>query len=178
MILTGPRIEEEVRAGRITIDPFDSFAVGPNSVDLLLAPEIARYNRRRGTPTQPLDMRVATPTTTEEIGDDGYLLLPGVLHLARTIEVIGSDHYVPIVEGRSSVGRLGLSVHVTAGFCDTGFHGTITLEMHVIEPLRVYPRVPICQVYFLKPEGTIRLYEGRYQGQRAITASRMHRGLK
>lgn len=176
MILTGPRIEEECRAGRIVIEPFDALAVGPNSVDLRLAPEIATY--KRGTPAKPLDMRRPTDTTVESFGDEGYLMLPGVLHLARTIEVIGSDHYVPIVEGRSSVGRLGLSVHVTAGFCDTGFHGTITLEMHVIEPLRIYPDVPICQVYFLKPEGQIRLYEGRYQGQRLITASRMHRGLK
>ena len=159
------------------IEPFDSLAVGPNSVDLRLAPEIATYVSDRKQ--RPLDMRRPTDTVTEKIDEGpGYLMMPGVLHLARTIEVIGSDQYVPIVEGRSSCGRLGLSVHVTAGFCDTGFHGTITLEMHVIEPLRIYPGVPICQVYFLKPEGQIRLYEGRYQGQRAITASRIHQGLK
>jgi dCTP deaminase len=65
-----------------------------------------------------------------------------------------------------------MHVHVTAGFCDLGFRGTITLEIHVIHPIRVYPNIPICQAYFLKPQGVIELYNGRYSGQVDPTPSR------
>ena len=123
-------------------------------------------------------MRAENRTETLTIPEDGLMLYPGVLYLGRTIECIGSNCFVPIVEGRSSVGRLGISVHVTAGFCDLGFKGTITLEMHVIHPVKIYPNVPICQAYFLKPEGAIELYKGRYQGQVEPTASRFGRTVE
>jgi dCTP deaminase len=119
-----------------------------------------------------LDMRKGNTTYELEIPEEGLILWPGILYLGRTIECIGSNKFVPIVEGRSSVGRLGIHVHVTAGFCDVGFKGTITLEIHVIHPVRVYPNIPICQAYFLKPEGKIELYKGRYQNQEDPTPSR------
>lgn len=187
MILTGPAIEERVASGEITLDPYDPQLVGPNSVDLRLHHELRVYGEipehRRGEPGAvpwrpsigcPLDMKRPTPTRPVIIPEDGLILTPGILCLGRTIERIGSELFVPIVEGRSSCGRLGLQVHMTAGFCDTGFEGTITLEMTVVHPLRIYPNVPICQVFFLRPEGAIRLYEGRYQGHVDPTPSRMH----
>lgn len=186
MILTGPKIEECLKDGSIHIDPLGENLVGPNSVDLRLHPEMKVYavdNDFRGLgfrkiPTQgePLDMKHLWSTMPLEIPADagGYVLMPGILYLGRTIETIGSNEFVPMVEGRSSCGRLGLQVHMTAGFCDTGFKGTITLEMTVVHPLRIYPGVAIAQVFFLRPEGAIRLYKGRYQGHTEATASRMH----
>lgn len=185
MILTGPRIEELVKENIITVDPYDPKLVGPNSVDLRLHKDMKIYGsiENRGKPDaftrrphggHPLDAKQENDSIPLEIPDDGYVLQTGTLYLARTVERIGSDLYVPMVEGRSSCGRLGLQVHMTAGFCDTGFCGTITLEMTVVHPLRIYPDLPICQVFFLRPEGTIRLYKGRYQGHTDATVSRMH----
>jgi dCTP deaminase len=186
MILTGPYIEDCIREGEIVVDPYDPKLVGPNSVDLRLHKDLKIYSElpphrgrpgaMRGPPTEhhPLDMKTSFSTRTMEIPEQGFLLKPNVLYLGRTIERVGSKAFVPMVEGRSSCGRLGLQVHMTAGFCDTGFEGTITLEMTVVHPLRIYPNVPICQVFFLRPEGKIRLYEGRYQGHVEPTASRMH----
>lgn len=177
MILTGPKIEKCLKDGTIVIDPLGENLVGPNSVDLRLHPEMRTYFRTaRGLPSisLPLDVRQPFPTKKLEIPEDGYILSPRMLYLARTVETIGSDHFVPMVEGRSSCGRLGLQVHMTAGFCDTGFKGTITLEMTVVHPLRIYPNISIAQVFFLRPEGAIRLYRGRYQGHTDATPSRMH----
>lgn len=188
MILTGPKIEECLKDGTITIDPVGENLVGPNSVDLRLHPEMRVYRRpeprlgceywggKWGPPSRsdPLDMRSDFLTTPVQISEEGYILQPGILYLGRTVETIGSDVFVPMVEGRSSCGRLGLQVHMTAGFCDTGFKGTITLEMTVVHHLRIYPDIPIAQVFFLRPEGAVRLYKGRYQGHVDATPSRMH----
>lgn len=171
MILTGPEITAAHARGAITLDPYEPELVGPNSVDLRLANELLVYEYGgHGV----LDMRKDNPTRVVEFPANGVVLDPGTLYLARTVEVIGSDEYVPIVEGRSSVGRLGIRVHQTAGFCDTGFKGTITLEIDVVQRVRIYPGVPICQAYFLKTLGDIRLYKGRYSGQRDVAASRLH----
>jgi len=170
MILTGPEIERQVAAERICIDPYDPQNVGPNSVDLRLYGDLRVYE------DEILDMGKDNPTRPIGIPASGRVLKPGRLYLGRTKERIHSDHYVPMVTGRSSVGRLGLHVHVTAGLCDTGFNGTITLELMATQPIRVYADRRICQVTFSAVVGDIRLYEGRYQGQEDVTASRMHIG--
>lgn len=191
MILTGPEIEKQADEGRILISPWEHGhslgRAGPNSLDLKLDSDmvvyrrgwnIHRYGRVLGGVLNwfepPMDMHADNPARHLTIPEEGLVLQPGVLYLGRTIETVGTDHYVPMVEGRSSVGRLGMEVHITAGFCDTGFKGSITLEISVVHPLRVYAGERICQVYFTRPEGKIRLYEGRYQGQTDPTASRMH----
>lgn len=170
MILTGPEIERQVAAERIVIDPYKPQNVGPNSVDLRLYSELRIYR------DSVLDMDQDNPTNPLTIPEEGFVMLPGRLYLGRTVERIHSDHYVPMVTGRSSVGRLGLHVHVTAGLCDTGFNGTITLELMATQPIRVYSGRRICQVTFSAVVGDLRLYEGRYQGQEDVTASRMHLG--
>ncbi len=179
MILTGPKIEECLKEGSIVIDPLGDNLVGPNSVDLRLHAEMKVYEGSSlPSALKPLDTKASNRTKDVAVPNEGYVLMPNTLYIGRTIETIGSDMFVPMVEGRSSCGRLGLQVHMTAGFCDTGFKGTITLEMTVVHPLRVYPGLAIAQVFFLRPEGQIRLYKGRYQGHTDATASRMHEQRK
>lgn len=182
----------------IVVEPYEDSLVGPNSVDLRLGKAMLVYEDlvewrpspkpgagllswekwiRPDDPINPLgrsvlDMRRDNPTRELDISDDGIVLRPGILYLGTTVERIGSNEFVPIVEGRSSVGRLGIHVHVTAGFCETGFFGQITLEIHVVHPVRVYAGAPICQAYFLTPSGSIELYKGRYQDQVGPVASR------
>jgi dCTP deaminase len=186
------------RMNYIDIDPYDPELVGPNSIDLRIGNELLVYeagferhqyfseeaSSLKSNPDRNwmgslglssesvIDMNGENETHKLALPEEGLTLWPGILYLASTIETIGSNSFVPIVEGRSSVGRLGIHVHVTAGFCDLGFRGTITLEIHVIHPVRIYPNKPICQAYFLRPEGEIELYKGRYQNQVEPTASR------
>lgn len=156
-ILTGAEICSEVAKGRIVIDNFDPSRVGPNSYDLHLHSELKLYR------DSCLDMRRQHETVPYVIPEEGTLLEPGHLHLGRTVERTFTKHYVPMIEGRSSIGRLGMSIHVTAGFGDVGFDNFWTLEIHVIQPLQIYPGVKICQVYFMTPVGEIREYKGKYQ---------------
>ena len=103
------------------------------------------------------------------------ILEPGVLYIGATKEIISSDKYISAIDGRSSIGRLGINIHATAGFGDIGFEGTYTLEISVIQPILLLPNILIGQVYFTKPYGDIDfLYRGRYYGQQDPTTSRLH----
>lgn len=170
-MLTGPEIARQVEAGRITIDPYDPAQLGPNSYDLRLHPHLVWYD------VDPcggvLDAAEENPTFTTAIPPEGFVLWPGRLYLATTVERAGSDHYVPCIEGRSSVARLGVSVHVTAGFGDHGFDGQWTLEMTAVHPVRVYAGLRVCQVFFDELTGERRPYRGRYAGQAGPQASRL-----
>ena len=171
MVLTGNEIEKQISEGKIKIHPFTSDYVGANSVDLRLADDLLVYDLGA---TGILDTNKEPRTTAVDKGSDGsFLLLPNKLYLGRTVESISSDHYVPIVEGRSSIGRFGIQVHMTAGVCDLGFSGTITLEITSVHPVKIYPNQRICQVLWLKSEGARRMYAGRYQNQKGATPSRM-----
>ena len=172
MILTGPAIEAAIAAGDIVIDPYIPENVGPNSVDLRLSSKLLVYVLGGG---RCLDMHEDNETTALIIPQDGLILLPGTLYLGQTIEHTETPMHIPMVEGRSSVGRLGMKVHVTAGFGDVGFRGTWTLEIEVTHPLRVYAGERVCQVYFSEVRGLIRRYEGRYQDQDEPTPSRFYR---
>lgn len=114
-----------------------------------------------------LDMRAENPVRDLDIPARGLVLIPGRLYLGSTIETTASGPFIPCIEGRSSVGRLGLQVHVTAGFGDRGFHGTWTLEMTVVQPLRIYAGVEVCQISFASCEGArdADTYRGKYLGQ-------------
>ena len=141
MILSGKMIHE--RLGRdITIEPFDRARLNPNSYNLSLADELVVYE------DGVLDMKKKNPTRSIQIPAAGFELQPRTLYLGRTAEFTRTDNFVPMLEGRSSVGRLGLFVHVTAGFGDVGFAGYWTLEMYCIQPVRIYPNVEICQIYY------------------------------
>lgn len=189
-MLTGPEIIARVKAGSIVIDPFIEDHVGPNSVDLRMGNKLLVYplRPRRTVPqdeeghifpfalvheelmewTDVLDMK-KKPKTDELIipADVGLVLIPGKLYIGSTMEYTESHDVVPGIEGRSSVGRLGIDVHATAGFGDIGFKGTWTLEISVTHPVRVYPGVRICQLYFQEAIGEQTLYtSNKYQGQR------------
>lgn len=124
----------------------------------------------------PLDMHEENETIEFEIPEEGFVLQPGVLYIARTVERTWTDKYIPMINGRSSGGRLGISIHICAGFGDIGFDGTWTLEITCVEPVRVYPNSEIAQVCFFKPYGKVKdLYRGRYFQQEDATASRFNR---
>lgn len=126
---------------------------------------------------EPLDMKTNNETVEITIPEEGLILYPGILYIGRTVERTWTDKFIPMINGRSSGGRLGISIHICAGFGDVGFDGTWTLEITVVEPIRIYPNTEIAQVCFFKPCGKIRkkdLYKGRYLGQESATASRFH----
>jgi dCTP deaminase len=157
MILTGKKIAEARASGDITIDPFDRENVGPNSLDVTLAPELLVYD------CEVLDPRARNPTIPFTIPSDGFILQPGELYLGSTVEKVGSNIYVPCLEGRSSLARLGLSIHQTAGFGDLGFIARWTIEIMVIRPVRIYAGMRIGQFAFYAVKGEVdQLYRGKY----------------
>ena len=127
-----------------------------------------------------LDLHERDETEDIYIGvDDGIILYPNKLYLGTTIERTWTNKYVPILNGRSSVGRKGLTIHVTAGFGDIGFDGKWTLEMTVVHPLKIYFADEICQVaYFTIDGNTDYQYNGRYQGQNDVTESKSEENKK
>lgn len=178
-VLVKPDIIKEIGKGRIVIAhdgkplPAEDLHIGPNSIDLHLHREMRKYVGY----LDQLDARKDNPTERLEISDRGYILLPGELYIARTIESTYTPHHVPFVGGRSSIGRLGLSVHQTAGFGDVGFRGTWTLEISVIKPVKIYPGMRIAQLWFFTTSSELAekdRYQGRYQDQEDATAYRGH----
>ena len=173
MILSGPEIAHQVQEGRITISDFDPARVNPNSYNLCLHNELLVYT------DEILDMKQPLNTQSLIIPEEGFVMEPGRLYLGRTVEFTGTDHFVPMLEGRSSIGRLGLYIHVTAGFGDIGFRGYWTLELQCVQPVRIYPFVEICQIYYHWLEGDVALYSsGKYQGNTGIQPSLIHRDFE
>ena len=153
--------------------PFVPAQLNPNSYNLRLHNELLVYE---GT---DLDMRRVNTTERRSIPPEGLLIQPGQLYLGRTVEYTETYGLVPMLEGRSSIGRLGLMVHATAGFGDIGFRGYWTLEMFCVQPLRIYADVEICQICYHSVEGDYDDYEGgKYQGNNDIQASLLYRELK
>ncbi|MDR2505003.1 MAG: dCTP deaminase [Oscillospiraceae bacterium] len=170
MILSGLEILRQMDKGTIEISPFDKRLVNPNSVNLRLNDRLLVYS------DPVLDMKRDNPTRSVTIPREGIVLTPGALYLGRTLEYTRTDCFVPMLEGRSSIGRLGLYIHVTAGFGDVGFKGFWTLEMHCIHPIRIYPFVSICQIYYHSIEGDYVPYtSGKYQGNTDVEASKMYK---
>ena len=111
-----------------------------------------------------LDTQKKNPVKEIIIPEAGYVLQPDHIYLGCTAERMGSEYFVPIIRGKSSIGRLGLFVHITADLIDIGSINQWTLMMHAIQPLRIYPHMLIGQVTFWEAQGQINLYEGKYQG--------------
>ena len=169
MILSGPEIARQVALGRIRIDPFDESRAGPNSYNLRLHDRLLVYT------ADELDMRIRPETEELVIPREGLVLRPGRLYLGRTVERTATEHYVPMLEGRSSIGRLGITVHVTAGFGDIGFDGCWTLEIQCVHPVRIYAGVAVCQIYYHEIAGEIQLYHSRkYQHSDEILPSLLY----
>ena len=172
MILSGNEIRQRIAAGDIVIEPFDQAQLGPNSYNLRLHPKMLAYTEAVLGPKR--DNR----TREIIIPPEGYVLKPGRVYIASTEEWTETRNLVPMLVGRSSVGRLGLAVHVTAGFGDIGFRGRWTLELAATEPVRIYPGMEICQIYYRTICGVILdEYVGKYVGQEVPTASRMYKEM-
>lgn len=189
MILSGLKIADEVKAGRIYISDFDEKRLNPNSYNLRLADEVLVYDKYANCKSifdkaacfidslfHPgkyiLDMKKENPYRIEKIPENGFVMRPGKLYLARTMERTRTDCYVPMLEGRSSVGRLGIFIHATAGFGDVGFDGYWTLELSCVQPVRIYPGVEICQIYYHTIDGDYVPYKsGKYQGNHGVQPS-------
>ena len=149
MILSDRRILEEIRAGRIVIKPFRRQNLGSNSYDVHLGPYLATY--RDGA----LDAKKSSEIDEFRIPDRGFVLVPGQLYLGVTQEYTETHAAVPFLEGKSSVGRLGIDIHSTAGKGDIGFCNYWTLEMSVKLPVRIYRGMPIGQLIYFEVSGEV-----------------------
>ncbi|HTU27343.1 MAG TPA: dCTP deaminase, partial [Pirellulales bacterium] len=171
MILSGHEIRRNL-GSNIIIDPFDEARLNPNSYNLTLHNELMTYEE------VVLDMAKPNRVRRLIIPPEGLVLGPNQLYLGRTVERTETHNLVPMIEGRSSVGRLGLFVHVTAGFGDVGFCGYWTLEMFAVQPVRIYPGVPICQIFYHQVVGAITEYvSDKYQHNRDIQPSLLFKEL-
>jgi dCTP deaminase len=186
-VLSDGTILELVESGRIRIDPWDPTMVQPASVDVRLGDSFRVFHNHRAS---AIDLRNPPSNLTEEVvvptdGGESFVIHPGEFCLGRTLEWVElPDDIVARIEGKSSLGRLGLIVHATAGFCDPGWQGTLTLELNNLTrvPIKLYPGLPIAQLSFmaldkpaLRPYGSAGL-GSHYQGQRAATESRYEGG--
>ena len=169
MILSGLEIKNHIDH-EIIIDPFDEKKLNPNSYNLSLHNELLIYTH------ESLDMRKDNPTEKILIPSEGFMLMPGKLYLGRTHEDTKTEGYIPMLEGRSSIGRLGICIHVTAGFGDVGFAGYWTLELFCVQPVRIYSGVQIAQIYYhtiTKPYE--RYINGKYQNNKGIQPSMLYK---
>jgi dCTP deaminase len=179
--LSDGTIRALVEQGRIGMDPWDPSMVQPASVDLRLGDSFRVFHNHR---VSHIDLREPPANLTEEVTigpDEPFVIHPGEFCLGRTLEYVElPDDIVARVEGKSSLGRLGLIVHATAGFCDPGWKGTLTLEFNNLTrvPIRLYAGLPIAQLSFMaldkpaeRPYGSKDL-GSHYQGQVAATESR------
>ena len=149
MILTDIKILEEMKKGMIVISPFDRKFLGSNSYDVHLGRHLAVYK------SDILDAKVHNQIEHFEIPDDGLILLPHRLYLGVTDEYTETRAHVPFLEGKSSIGRLGIDIHATAGKGDIGFCNTWTLEISVKQAVRVYHGMPIGQLIYFEVSGEI-----------------------
>ena len=172
MILSGKEIEKQLNR-KIFIDPFRPGQLNPNSYNLRLHNKLLVYDE------DVLDMKTPNKVKEMEIPPEGLTLEPNKLYLGRTLEYTRTEDYVPMLEGRSSVGRLGLFIHVTAGFGDVGFSGYWTLEIFCVQPVRIYAGVEICQIYYHTIDGEYERYNsGKYQLNQGIQPSLLYRDFE
>jgi dCTP deaminase len=149
MILTDLKILQEMEKGTIVISPFDRKFLGTNSYDVHLGRHLATYTN------DILDAKVHNTIDHFQIPDEGLVLLPHRLYLGVTEEYTETHHHVPFLEGKSSIGRLGIDIHATAGKGDIGFCNTWTLEISVKQPVRIYHGMPIGQILYFEISGEI-----------------------
>lgn len=155
MILSDKKILAAIQTGEIVIEPFQLECLGTNSYDVHLGKWLATYV------DEVLDARRHNKIAYLEIPEEGFVLQPGTLYLGVTEEYTETHNAVPFLEGKSSVGRLGIDIHATAGKGDVGFCNTWTLEISCTQPVRVYAGMPIGQLIYFLVEGDIQTYYNR-----------------
>ena len=147
MILTGPEILKQHKIGRIRIDPFHPDQISPNSYDFRLGDVLEVYER------EDLDARADNPRTRIKIPEEGIVLGTNRVYLAQTQESIGSEDFVPMIHARSSVARLGLFIHVTCDLIEMGSYDRSILQLHAVQPVRIFQGMRIGQVTFWSVTG-------------------------
>ena len=158
MIFTDKTILKSIEEKKIVIEPFDRSCLGTNSYDVHLGKYLGTYNDR------VLDAKKHNTITHFEIGPEGIVLEPGTLYLGVTEEYTETFNAVPFLEGKSSVGRLGIDIHATAGKGDVGFCNTWTLEISCVQPVRVYAGMPVGQLIYFALEGDVINYYNKKEG--------------
>ncbi|MBC3365821.1 deoxycytidine deaminase [Pseudomonas sp. SWRI154] len=154
MILTGQEIINSVDNGNITISNFDYSRINPNSYNYLLGNEIKAFSGKDTDGSPKFD--------TITLNDEGYVLHPGSMYLGVTDEIIGSSLFAMSLIGRSSIGRLGLFLQISANLGHTTSRHQWTLELHAARPIRIYPKMPIGQVSFWKNDGSVQCFGKTY----------------
>lgn len=187
MLLSDRDIRGEIDAGRVVLEPYDAAMVQPSSVDVRLDRYFRVFENHRYPHIDPASEQPDLTRLVETAGEDPFVLHPGEFVLASTFEVVTlPDDVAARLEGKSSLGRLGLLTHSTAGFIDPGFTGQVTLELSNVAnlPIAIYPGMKIGQISFYQmstpadvPYGSPEL-GSKYQGQRGPTASAMHRDFR
>ncbi|MFT5167600.1 MAG: dCTP deaminase [Saprospiraceae bacterium] len=162
MVFSDKKILEAIEKGDIVIEPFDPKALGTNSYDVRLGKYLATYK------DEILDAKKHNEIDEIEIGPEGYVILPGTLYLGVTVEYTETHTAVPFLEGKSSVGRLGIDIHATAGKGDVGFCNTWTLEISCVHPVRIYAGMPIGQLIYFAVEGDIENYYNKKSNAKYI----------
>ncbi len=183
MLLSDRDLKAAIAEGRLGLDPYDEAMVQPSSIDVRLDRYFRVFANHRYTHIDPAVAQDDLTELVEPEGDEPFILHPGEFVLGSTLEVITlADDLASRLEGKSSLGRLGLLTHSTAGFIDPGFSGHVTLELSNVAnlPIRLYPGMKIGQICVLPlsspsehPYGSS-VYGSRYQDQRGPTPSRSH----
>lgn len=174
MILGGKEIQKRIENEDIKISNFSKDRINPNSYNLTLHNKLYVYE------DEVLDCKKPNKIKEIIIPEEGLILQPGELYLGRTVEKTETHGVVPMLEGRSSVGRLGIFIHVTAGFGDVGFDGYWTLEIQCVKPVKIYPNMEICQIYYHTILGDYDEYskKGKYQNNTDVQASMLYKDFK
>ena len=187
MVLSDRSIRAEIESGRITIDPYDASLIQPSSVDVRVDCRFRVFHNAR---YPYIDVRQPMDGLTEPVevaGGEPFILHPGEFVLGQTLERVSlPDDLVARLEGKSSLGRLGLLIHSTAGFVDAGFSGNLTLELSNVAnlPITIYEGMPIGQISFMRMDGPVENPYGsqttgsKYQGQAEPTPSRFHENFR
>jgi dCTP deaminase len=183
MLLSDRDLIDELKAGQLQLEPFDPALVQPSSIDVRLDRFFRVFNNHLYTHIDPSEQQDDLTVMVEVTDGQPFVLHPGEFVLASTLEVITlGDQFAGRLEGKSSLGRLGLLTHSTAGFIDPGFSGHVTLELSNVAnlPIRLWPGMKIGQLCIFRlsspaehPYGAA-VYGSRYQGQRGPTASRSY----
>ncbi len=181
MLLSDRDLIAEIKSGQLALEPFEPGLVQPSSVDVRLDRLFRVFNNHLYTHIDPAQQQDDLTSLVEVPEGESFVLHPGEFALASTLEVVTLGHQLAArLEGKSSLGRLGLLVHSTAGFIDPGFSGHVTLELSNVAslPIRLWPGMKIGHICVLRlsspaehPYGSA-VYGSRYQGQRGPTASR------
>jgi dCTP deaminase len=168
MILTGSEILKNVENKKIIVDPFNASQLNPNSYNFTLGNKLVVYNN------YILDAKQNNEAREMLIPEEGITLATGTVYLGHTREIIGSDYFVPIIRGRSSIGRLGLFINITADLIDIGSISQLTLQLNAVQPVTIYSGMQIGQVTFWTPFGEIKKYDGRYKETDGPITSKMY----